>query len=95
MSVAVTVATMDRVGLITASAAIRAGSMESAATLGTAAAEAADVGTPAAEAAAVATAAAGKGATATAAPTSAARIGADRSERQGARHEKYGYCSLD
>jgi hypothetical protein len=88
MSVAVTVAAMDRVGLITASAAIRAGSMESAA------AEATAVGTSAAEAAAVATAAAaaGKGATAAA---STARIGADCSERQGARHEKYGYCSLD
>jgi AcrB/AcrD/AcrF family len=54
MSVAVSVATMDRVGLKIAGAAIRAGSMESAAA----------VETPAAEAAAVATPAAGKGATA-------------------------------
>ena len=94
MAVAVPVATMHRVGLITA-AAIRAGSMESGAA----------VETPAAEAAAVATAAAGNGATApttsssstaaAAASASAARIGADRSERQGASYEKYGYCSFD
>jgi hypothetical protein len=98
MAVAVPVATMHRVGLITA-AAIRAGSMESGAA----------VETPAAEAAAVATAAAGNGATApttsssstaaaaaaASASASAARIGADRSERQGASYEKYGYCSFD
>jgi hypothetical protein len=94
MSEAVSVAAMDRVCLITATAAIRAGAMESAA----------PVEAPAADAAAVATASAGKGATASTAATptasaaaaaSAARIGADRSERQGTRHEKYGYCSLD
>ena len=59
MSVAVTVATMDRVGLIAASTAIRAGSMESAAAVETTAA--------------VATAAAGKGATASTARIGADR----------------------
>jgi hypothetical protein len=82
MAVAVSVATMDRVGLITA-AAIRAGSMESTA----ASAEAAAAATPAAS-----TASAVQGSTAAA---STARIGADGSERQAARHEKYGCCSLD
>jgi hypothetical protein len=101
MSEAVSVAAVDRVCLITATAAIRAGAMESAAPVE---APAAPVEAPAADAAAVATASAGKGATASSASAAAstaspaattARIGADRSEREGASHDKYGYCSFD
>jgi hypothetical protein len=102
MSEAVSVAAMDRVCLITATAAIRAGAMKAATPVE---ASAAPVEASAADAAAVATASAGKGATASSASASAAspaspaattaRIGADRSEREGASHDKYGYCSFD